>query len=425
MTIHVVQSGETINSIADKYSVSAERLIIENGINIPVRLAVGETLVILHPEITYTIQQNDTLDSIADKYKVTIFDLLRNNPYLSDREYIYPGEIIVIKYEGDKIRAIAINSYAYPFIDMSVLKKTLPFLTTLTVYSYEVTAQGDINDIEDDEIIQMAKAYGVAPIMMLTALSKSLEEEINVVHSIISSKENQERLFNNVLRILQTKGYSGLSINTPYLSPSDRSLYEDLVIKFTDRLSKAGYKVFITFSIRIFQLLTGIIFPGLDYTKLAQNVDGITLISYTFGYTQGIPPGTTSMETFRRFIEYSTRLIPAEKMFVGITVIGYLWKLPYIPNVSMGMSISYDSAIQIALENNTEIQFDEITNTAYFTYIAGDEYVVRFWDARSIDNFVKVVPEFGLKGISIWNIMNWFPQMWLVINSQYEIDKVL
>lgn len=172
MTIHIVQSGETIYSIADRYGVSVDRLILDNGILNPSRLVVGETIVILRPEMSYTIQEGDTLASIADKHEVTVFQLLRNNPYLSDREYIYPGETIVISYEEDKIRTIA-------------------------------------------------------------------------------------------------------------------------------------------------------------------------------------------------------------------------------------------------------------TNAAYFQYISDNEYIARFLDARSIDNFVKLVPEFGLKGINIWNIMNWSPQMWMVINSQYEIEKVM
>lgn len=118
MTIHVVQKGETINSIADKYGVSADRLILDNGIKNPSRLVVGDTIVILKPDISYTIQEGDTLGSIADKYEVTIFQLLRSNPYLSDREYIYPGETIVISYEENIIGAISTNGYAYPFIDI-------------------------------------------------------------------------------------------------------------------------------------------------------------------------------------------------------------------------------------------------------------------------------------------------------------------
>ncbi|WMJ87159.1 LysM peptidoglycan-binding domain-containing protein [Anaerocolumna sp. MB42-C2] len=426
MTIHVVQKGDTINSIADQYGVSVDRLILENGINDPDILVVGEALVILYPEITYTIREGDTLDGIADRYGISIFQLLRNNPYLSDREYIYPGETIVISYEGNKIRAIATNGYAFPYININVLRKTLPFLTYLSVYSYRVSAEGEINDINDTEIIRVAKEYGVAPVMMLLALSKSVEEEFNVIHSILSNQEIQERFFNNLLRILQTKGYIGVSIDTPYILPMDRSLYEEFVITLADRISKEGFKVFNTISIRIFQLLTGTIFMGLDLSELSKAVDGITLISYEFGYSEGIPPGTASMDTFRRFFEYSARVIPPEKINVGIPVIGYVWKYPYIPNVSQGMAISYDSAIKIAIENNAEIQYDEITNAAYFQYISGnDEYIVRFWDARSIDNFLKLISEFGLNGISIWNIMSWFPQMWLVINSQYDIEKVL
>lgn len=424
MTIHVVQSDETIDSIADKYGVSVDRLILDNGILNPSRLVVGETIVILRPEISYTIQEGDTLGSIADKFEVTVFQLLRNNPYLSDREYIYPGETIVISYEENTIRTIATNAYVYPFVDMNILRRTLPFLTYLTIYSYEVTNEGEINDIDDIEIIQTAKAYGVAPIMILLESSRSMEEEINVIHSILTSNEIQEQLFNNLFRILETKGYSGVTLNTPYILPTDRSLYEEFVIKFADRLSKAGYKAYDTFGIRIFQLLSGTLFERIDYTKLAQAVDGITLISYGFGYSEGIPPGTTSMDTLRRFIEYSTRLVPSEKIEFGVSVIGYLWKYPYIPNVSMGRAISYNSALEIAFENDVEIQYDEITNVAYFQYISGDEYIARFWDARSIDNFVKLVPEFGLNGINIWNIMNWYPQIWLVINSQYEIEKV-
>ena len=425
MTIHVVQKGETIDSVAEKYGVSAERLIIENGISLPIILAVGETLVVLHPEITYKVQEGDTLVSIAEKYKVTIFQILRNNPYLSDREYFYPGETIVISYEGEKIRSIAINSYAYPFIDMNILKKTLPFLTYLTIYSYEVTAEGDLNDIDDTEIIKTAKAYGVAPVMLLVAASKSLEEEIAVMHSILSSKDAQIKLVNNILRVLKSKGYSGVSFTPPYLQPDDRSIYEELVLKFIDIISKAGYKVYDTLSVRTFLLLNGTLSTGIDYQKIGREVDGTMLINYTFGYSEGVPPGTTSIDTFKRFIEASTKRMPPEKIFSGVPVIGYIWMFPFTPNQSKGMAVTYDSVIQIAIEHNAEILYDEITNSAYFTYVSVDEFVVRFWDARSIDVFVKIVPEFGLNGISIWNIMNWFPQMWLVINSQYDIDKVL
>lgn len=425
MVIHVVQKDETITSIADKYGVSAERLILENGIRYPDRLVEGETIVILIPEVTYTVREGDTLEGIADSLGVNVMQLLRNNPYLSDREYIYPGETIVISYEDYKTGDMSINGYVYPYIDIGVLRKTLPFLTYMTVFTYTVTAEGNIDDIDDEEIIRTAKAYGVAPVMMLVAQSHSMQEEIDVLHTIYTREDIQERFFDNLLNILQTKGYSGVTINTPYILPADRSIYEQFVVLFANRVRNAGYLVFDTFSIRVFELLTGTLFTGLEYSEFSREVDGITFITFAFGYSEGIPPGTLSMDTLRRFLENTISQIPPEKSDIGIIVIGYVWALPYIPGISKGMAINYDSAIDIAVTNSAQIRFDETTNVAYFQYTSVNEYVVRFWDARSIYNFARLVPEYGLNGMGIWNIMSWFPQMWLVINSQYNIKKIL
>ncbi|MDU6264438.1 MAG: LysM peptidoglycan-binding domain-containing protein [Anaerocolumna aminovalerica] len=104
MQIHIVQPGETAESIANLYGLPVERLIIENAIIYPNNLVVGDTIVILYPEITYTVQEGDTLAGIAEAYGVTVMDLLRNNPYLSDREYLTPGETIIIQYADPKIK---------------------------------------------------------------------------------------------------------------------------------------------------------------------------------------------------------------------------------------------------------------------------------------------------------------------------------
>ena len=44
MIIHAVTQGETINSIAENYGKSADRLALENGISSSVNLAVGKLL---------------------------------------------------------------------------------------------------------------------------------------------------------------------------------------------------------------------------------------------------------------------------------------------------------------------------------------------------------------------------------------------
>jgi len=172
MIIHVVQAGETATDIAKKYGISEEILIRNNEIKSPNNLAIGEALVILNPSVTHTVQEGDTLIQIAEQYGVSLLQLLRNNPFLSEREYIYPGETLVISYSTEKAGKLSTYGYAYPHIRTDVLKKTLPFLTYITVYSYSFTDEGRINDIDDSRIIEMARQYQVAPIMMLSIEDK-------------------------------------------------------------------------------------------------------------------------------------------------------------------------------------------------------------------------------------------------------------
>jgi len=425
MIIHVVQSGETTKSIAESYGILEERLIIENEIKNPNKLAIGETLIILYPEITYVVQEGDTLQEIAEKMDVTVLQILQNNPYLSDREYLYPGESLVIKYTDKKSAALSTNGYAYPFIDRSVLKKTLPFLTYLTVFSYEVTETGEMIDIDDNELVNMANSFGVAPIMMLTALANNQLEAIHVVHSILQSFEKQDKFINELIQMLQKKGYYGVNINTPYILPGDRSIYVDFITRFINRLSTEGFKAFITLSLSTFEILTGAMYRDLEYEKLGQLADGIILIAYEWGNAIGIPPALLPYHNIQKLIYRMIQLIPPEKLYIGGADIGFVWKLPYEESVTKGLTITYNLAIETAYEYNSEIFFDPTTISAYFQYISANEYMVRFRDARSVKAFTCLVPRFGLNGIAIWNIMMFLPHLWLVVNSQYEIDKVL
>lgn len=279
MIIHVVKQGETISSIAELYGKSAERLALENGLIETDRLAVGETLVILYPEIEYTVEEGDTLGNIARKYNVSIMELLRNNPYLSDRQYIYPGEVIVIKYMAERTRKITTNGFAYPFVNIDTLRKTLPFLTYLTVFSYYYTDRGEIININDAEIIQISKSYGVAPIMMLSGFSISQDEEVEVVHNLLINEDAQYLLINNLITILLNKGYYGINFKTPYIAPADRPLFTEFINKLSTRLHAAGYVVFISLTMTVFELLSNIRYEGLPNEGLGMAVDKIVVIT--------------------------------------------------------------------------------------------------------------------------------------------------
>ncbi|MFT4146229.1 MAG: LysM peptidoglycan-binding domain-containing protein [Mobilitalea sp.] len=412
MIIHVVKSGETILSIADYYGVSVNKLRIYNNLTDEDSLVIGEALIILIPETTYIVKEGDTLEQIAESFSTTVIELLRYNPELTDREFLYAGDEIVIRFRGQKGHTIATNGFAYPFIETKTLQMTLPYLTYLTIYSYTVSATGELNNIDDEELIKLAKAYGTEPLMMVVPASKNPEEAMDVVHSIISSIENEDRLISQILHRLKTKGYSGVIFHTPYIHPRYRENYHRHALKMLDSINSAGYKVMDTFENPIF---------GFDYKFMTGGLSGITLIVYEFGYSEGASLGTLCADNYRRTIADFTKMVPSDMVSFGLPMHGYIYQLPFIPGSTQGKAISYKAALELAAQNDAQIIYDPLTNAVSFYFCSGDEFLVRFWDARSYDEFLKLVPEFNLYGIGSWNIMQWFPQFWMSTAVQYSI----
>lgn len=73
------------------------------------------------------------------------------------------------------------------------------------------------------------------------------------------------------------------------------------------------------------------------------------------------------------------------------------------------------------------IQYDPVAQAPHFNYYDEQwrEHEVWFEDARSVRAKLDLVPLYGLRGVSYWNIMKFFPQNWAVLNALYTIRRVL
>jgi spore germination protein len=429
MEIYVVQQGDTIASIAEGFGVSTTKLIIDNGLTEPYNLAVGQTIVITYPTETYIIQSGDTLESIAEAFGIPVMQLLRNNPDLAGREFIYPGETINISFQNTKGK-LSINGVAYPFIRDELLRKTLPYLTYLTIFNYQVSKQGEIMQNTDDmDIIRLSKEYGVAPIMLLTTLSSMGLPNAEAAFEIILNPQVQDQYIVNILNILQTKGYYGIDITFQYVTNSNLPYYINLINKISSALKPLGYAIFVTINPRLNTSEDGVIFENVDYSQIAQIADGVTFISYDWGFAAG-PPPPISLITTPAFLDMITSQIPLEKIRLAMPTLGYDWQLPYIEGLTLANALNFDSAIDLAKQVGAEIQYNEDILSAYFNYFVSRlgqqlEHIVWFKDARSVEGSLNILNNYGIHGITEWNIMYYFEQMWLVINTQYEIEKVL
>ncbi len=427
MEIYVVKAGDTIDTIADEFGVSVNQIIQENGLLNPFNLIPGQVIVITNPLQTHIVQEGDILESIADYYGVTVMQLLRLNPFLHERENIYPGETLTISHNAD--REIVTVGYAYPFIKEETLRRTLPNLTYLSVYNYRATDEGEIISYDDDtEIIRIAKEYDTVPLVLMTTLTDQGEPDLVVSYNMLLSEEYQDKQLDNLLNIIKEKGYLGANFVFNLINRTIVNLYINFTQKVSNRLKEEGYLTFVTINPGITTEGDEVKFEQADYSGISQIADYTIFLQFIWGVNYGQPAPVSSIYELHSFVSYAAAMVPPEKFIIGKPVIAYDWTLPFSRRMRGASALTTDAALALASDYNAVIYLDERSMTPYFQYVQSGlgspiEHIVWSIDARSIVALVDLIREYELKGSGIWNIMVYIQQLWTIINANFDIIK--
>ena len=378
MDIYVVKQGDSVDSIAKSYNISAETILWDNQIEYPYRLAVGQAL------------------------------------YISDGNTV----------EGRKL--LYTSGYAYPFINEEVLEETLPYLDGLKVFSYGFTLEGElVPPMSDDAwMIERAQQWGTRPILTLTPLGEDGHFNNNLVSALVRSHELQQRIIWELGRTMQDKGFGGLDIDFEYVLADDREGFAAFVDLTTRVMNLFGYPVTVALAPKTSAEQRGLLYEGIDYALLGAAANRAMLMTYEWGYSQGPPMAVAPINMVRRVVDYAVTAIPREKLSLGIPNYGYDWALPYERGVTRAKTINNHQAVQLAIDFGVDIRFDETAMSPYFRYWQyGIQHEVWFEDVRSMKAKFDLIKEYGLSGAGYWQLMSLFRANWLMLNEMFYIER--
>ena len=375
----------------------------------------------------YVVKSGDSVDSIAATYGVPVDTILYNNQI----EYPYElaiGQALLLSTgttQGEK-KTVVTNGYAYPFISEAVLNETLPYLTELSVFSYGFTVEGDLlfPQLDDTFMINAAYANGVLPVLTLTPFGEDGNFSNYLINRIVNDMTAQQNLIFQLEQTVVEKGFQGVDIDFEFILAEDRDAFADFVRNVRTAMNAIGRFVAVALAPKTSDNQQGSVYEGKDYAQLGEAADQVLLMTYEWGYTYGPPMAVAPLNKVREVVEYAITRIPVYKISLGIPNYGYDWALPYERGVTRADTITQREAIEIAIENGAEIQFDPIAMSPYFNYIQdGIEHVVWFEDVRSMEAKFNLVQEFNLRGMGYWQIMNLFRANWLLLADRFLIRK--
>ena len=424
MTIHVVQSGDSVGSIAAYYGVDPIRLASDNSVPDNGALAVGQTLVIRFPRQVHSVLPGETLTAIAARYGVSVRDLWRRNWFLGGSEALSVGQTLVISYFESTLGTAVTNGYAYPFIGNQLLSAQLPYQSYLSPFTYGITDSGDLIPLADDALLSAARQRGVFPVMHLSTLTESGQFDTYRGELVLTDPAIQERLIQQILQTVLQRGYAGVDVDFEYLPGPLSTAYAAFLSRLRRLLHAQGRFLWAALAPKTSATQKGLLYEGHDYPAIGAASDGVLLMTYEWGYTYGPPMAVAPLPNVRSVLDYAVTAIPASKIFLGIPNYGYDWPLPFVQGVTRAQSISNQRAIELAIEHQVAIQFDPTSQSPFFHYTdpAGTVHEVWFEDARSMEAKLKLISEYGFQGAGFWNLMRPFSQTWLVLDSLYTLN---
>lgn len=379
MQIHVVRRGETLYLISVRYGVSVDQVVAANSLPDPSRLVVGQALVIPIPSKEPTVKP-----------------VIETNGYLTD-----------VGPRGQQI-----------------VRELGKYLTYVSTFSYRVTESGDLIPMEDSALIEVMRANRVTPMLTITNFANGSFSS-DIAHSVLSSTDVQEKLISNVLNVMREKGYRALNIDFEYVYPSDRELYNRFLRRITDRLHAAGYLVSTAVAPKTSGEQTGRLYEAHDYPAHGQIVDFVILMTYEWGWIGGPPMAIAPLNEVRRVLDYAVTVIPREKIMMGMPLYAYDWKLPYVEGTLADL-IDPQEAVLRAIRYNAQIEYDPTAQSPFIRYYdeQRNEHIIWFEDARSVQAKYDTVKEYGLRGVSHWELTSAFPQNWTVLSYNFRIRKL-
>ncbi|MGG3891216.1 glycosyl hydrolase family 18 protein [Metabacillus fastidiosus] len=420
MFIHIVQPGDTLFSISNRYDYSISQLRMVNGLE-QTNIVPGQALLIAL--YVYTVQPGDTLTSIAKKSYVSLEQLRTANSSLN-LDVLKPGMKIRIPNISNYV-AGTLGYYAVrtPELDRTLINNFAPYSSSISLFEYHFGTNGDIvNDLNDLTAIETTWRNRVTPLVTITNLT-SEGFSSDLAHQVLNNPTARTNLVNNIFYLVSRKGYGGVNIDFERVREEDRDLFTGFLRQLRDRLTPRGYVLTIAVPAKTSEDIPWL--RGYDYGGIGAVVNYMFIMAYDWHHSGSEPGPVAPITEVINTIQFAIKSVPRRKIILGVPLYGYDWLIPYTPG-TVAPGISNQKAVETAMRYQSPIQYSEEYESPFFQYRdeQGRTHEVWFEDSRSMSAKMILVREFGLQAIGAWQLTLGFAQGPWLLKKFFTIRKV-
>ena len=262
------------------------------------------------------------------------------------------------------------------------------------------------------DVLRIAKQHHL---QVMPVLSNAHEGEFDtgLAHRLLIDPARQTRLALELRDWLSRHGFVGVNLDIENLSAADVGRVPGLIARIRRELAPAGLKI--SFDLEVEGNVP-------DAAAVGREADFVILMAYDQHYMAGEPGPLCGIDWYREALDRTLRVIPANKLVIGIGNYAYDWTGGRPP----AEALTYQEAMYLAADERPEenpadvVDFDSLAFNPTFGYEdeAHREHEVWILDAVTAANERQLALARGVRSSALWVLGTEDPSVWSMLDRR-------
>lgn len=329
----------------------------------------------------------------------------------------HPGSGTVAAMRARVLAARPLALY-YTLGDTTGLDSILQHASDITVLApqcYWVGMDGNIHGALPPEMMEAARRKDL-PVM---ALLSNQDFSRQVASTLLRNHHLAKLVVRSLAIIALRENLLGFQLDFENIDPRDENLYTRFVREVAKELHHEGRLLSVAVIPRFLGSHANQWSAAYDYPALASASDFLTLMTYDNSGRLGPPGPIAGYAWVKDAIEYARRRTPANKLLLGIALYGREWSEE--GGSFQARTMPYPDTEALLDRLSLKPHWDQKQRSPWFEYrTSGILRSVWYENARSIQEKLRLLEQFRLRGFAAWRLGMEDPRIWSLVSAMEE-----
>jgi cellulose synthase/poly-beta-1,6-N-acetylglucosamine synthase-like glycosyltransferase/spore germination protein YaaH/peptidoglycan/xylan/chitin deacetylase (PgdA/CDA1 family) len=294
-------------------------------------------------------------------------------------------------------------------------------LTVVDYERYETVKAGPaeiIARLHEDKLHRWMRSANIdLPMMGLVNNYDGTAWRVKELAQILADHAAVDNLVRNLVDYGVQAHQAGIVVDFEEVPENSQEHFKKFIAKLAPALHAVGLKVMIALPARD---------NAYDYAFFGKECDAVVLMNYD-QHWQTSPAGPiAAQDWFVENLRQVMRLVPPQKILVGIANYAYDWPDGSKKEQTPAASYSVQEALLHAHESEAQVEFDLTSLNPYYSYSDEQNVAHQVWflDAVTAYNELRASERLGVQGTALWRLGTADSSIWPIWDATRPDDAI-